>query len=56
MTGRVGQRIEQVTARYQVVAQLPDFGAEGIWRDEAADVVIADYLYRLKHINILAIL
>ena len=42
LAGRVGQRVEQVAAGDQVVAQLPDLGAEGIWRHQAADVLIAD--------------
>ena len=53
LTGGIGERIEQVAAGNQVVAQLHDLGTEGVRRHQAADVLIANNLYRLKHINIL---
>src|SRR5260370_21363428 len=53
LAGGIGERVEKVAARNQVVAQLPDFGTEGVRRHQAADVLIANNLYRLKHIKIL---
>ena len=53
LAGGIGERVEKVAARNQVVAQLPDFGTEGVRRHQAADILIANNLYRLKHINIL---
>jgi hypothetical protein len=55
LAGRIGQRVEEFAAGHEVVAQLPHFGAEGIWRDQAADVLVADYFNRLNRINILGV-
>ena len=51
---RVGQRVEQVAAGRQVVAQLHDLGAEGLRIYQAARVRLIQYGDPLKHIDILA--
>ena len=54
LAGRVGQRVKQVAAGDEVVAQFPDLRAQRIRRDQTADVFITNDSDRLKHINILA--